>query len=639
MDTWPAGVDTCEVLVVGAGPTGLLLANQLGQRGISCVVVERLLVPPHHSMAIGITPPSLDIFRQLDLDQTLIGRGVPVSRFHVYEDRRLLGSLNFEDIPSRYPFILSLPQSRVIDVLEQSLGRWPQVRLCRGAELAALDEAGDRVIATVQSADGPKRIAGSYLVGCDGHRSRVRDLAAIPCAVQRYRPHFVMADYEDRTDLGPEAHLFLGRRGSVESFPLPGRLRRWIVLAPPEPRGRDEGAVVCRHVMSQTGYDLSRQEALAHSAFTPKWLLCRSFHRGRVVLGGDAAHVMSPIGGQGMNTGFADVELLAVVLQQILRHAAPPQRLFDTYTRLRCRVFRMAAARSARGMWLGTRTGRWASQARSWFIRGILLQPPVKQRLPPYFAMLTIPRPGLPRPPQRALSLDRQLQDPALKQAYNQRLFAEVADRYGFATRALSLGRDGVWKRLLVAALPALDRPVCLDVACGTGDITALLAARYPAARVYGIDLAPAMLARARRRGIPGAVFSRQDMCRLALPPASIDIVTGGYALRNSPSLPAALAETARVLRPGGTAAFLEFSKPAGRMPQVLEYGLLKLWGSLWGYLLHGKPQTYAYIAESLRFYPDRAALHRLTHAAGFDVLHSRVFYFGLVELLVLRKR
>ncbi len=613
------------------------------------MVVEQESGPPMQSMAIGITPPSLDILRQLDLDRPFVEQGVPVSRAYVHEEGRLLGCVTFDNIPSRYRFILSLPQRVTIQLLEKSLARWPCVELRRDAELVGFRQGDGPVLAALRTPSGEVEVAARLLAGCDGHRSTVRALAGIPAAEHRYRTRFAMADYHDGTGMGPEAHLFFGSRGSVESFPMPGKLRRWIVLTPSDHRAEDEIAVICRRVREETGHDLSSQDPLAHSRFTPKWLLCRAFHRGRIVLAGDAAHVMSPIGGQGMNTGFADVEELSNAIARILRGGARPEPLLRAYTQFRRRAFRMAAARAARGMWLGTRTGRLASKARSCLVRGILLRPPIRQRLAPYFAMLTLPRApaarranadaGSARRPSTKISLGHQLQDPQRKRAYNERLFTRVASSYAFVTRALSLGRDAAWKRRLVAALPEVARPACVDLACGTGDITALVAARYPAGEVHGIDLTPAMLTLARQRGTCGVTFSRQDMCQLAFADASIDIVTGGYALRNAPSLADALGEIRRILKPGGTAAFLEFSKPAARVPQRLDLLVLKAWGSLWGFLLHRNAETYAYIAETLRRYPDRAALHRLTHEAGFDVVHAQLFYFGVLELLVLRKR
>ena len=135
-------METCEVLVVGAGPVGLLLANRLGQQGIACVVVDRASGPPSQSMAIGITPPSLDILRGLDLDRPFIQHGVPVNRAYVYEEGRLLGCVSFDDIPSRWPFILSLPQRLTVHLLESSLARWPCVRLRWNTELLGCQEDG-----------------------------------------------------------------------------------------------------------------------------------------------------------------------------------------------------------------------------------------------------------------------------------------------------------------------------------------------------------------------------------------------------------------------------------------------------------------------------------------------------------------
>jgi len=610
----------------------------------------------------------------LDLDQAFVQHGLPVTRGYVHEEGQLLGCVRFENIPSRYPFVLSLPQRKTIQLLEDALECWPKAGLQRGMKLVSCREEEDRVVAAFDSPTDRTEIAANYLVGCDGHHSTVRALAKIPVNTHRYRPRFAMADYLDETGMGPEAHLFFSSQGSVESFPMPGNLRRWIVLTTPDNSAEDDVSTIRRYVYERTGYDLSGQEALWHSPFTPKWMLCRRFYRNRILLVGDAAHVMSPIGGQGMNTGFADGELLSDVLERILRRGERPEAHLRAYTEIRRRAFRTAAARAARGMWLGTRTGRSASKVRAWVIREVLLRPPIKQRLAPYFAMLTIPRPTLgpryvrgrpigevgvlevmnmttipatqskanlapPLRPRKGLSLDEHLRVPELKRAYNERLFTRVAGRYGFVTLGLSLGRDRAWKRRLVRALPKMARPMCVDLACGTGDVTRLLAERYPDGEVHGIDLTPAMLDQARRRGLPGVIFSRQDMGQLSFQDESVHIVTGGYALRNAPNLKVALAEIHRVLKPGGTAAFLDFSKSAAKVPQMLGYLVLKAWGSLWGLLLHGNPEVYAYIAETLRRYPDRITFHRFLQEMGFEVVASNLFYFGMLELVVLRKR
>jgi len=231
------------------------------------------------------------------------------------------------------------------------------------------------------------------------------------------------------------------------------------------------------------------------------------------------------------------------------------------------------------------------------------------------------------------------LRTPAAKREYNELLFAEVAKRYDLVTRALSLGRDQAWKRVLLESLPASLAPVCVDLACGTGDVSFALAQRYPQGTVCGIDLTPEMLqiAQARNR-FPNVTLELGDMHHLPFPSASIDIVTGSYALRNAPSLTVALQEIHRVLRPGGTAAFLDFSKSPNRLLQRLSFTVLYVWGSFWGLVLHRQPAVYAYIAKSLWHFPDRESLRRDLAHVGFTEVFSRKFYFGTLEIITVSK-
>ena len=228
---------------------------------------------------------------------------------------------------------------------------------------------------------------------------------------------------------------------------------------------------------------------------------------------------------------------------------------------------------------------------------------------------------------------------PDRKRLYNERLFSEVAPKYDFITKALSLGRDAAWKRHLVNALPeGIARPRCVDLACGTGDVSLLLAERYPQGTVTGIDLTESMLELAKQRQIPANLsFTQCDMCDTGIESGSIDIVTGSYALRNSPDLDKALTEIRRILKPGGVAAFLDFSKPSMRSLQRAEYWLLKSWGSFWGVALHGNHEVYAYIAESLASFPDRTHLHERVSSCGFTMITARRFFCGILEMLVLR--
>lgn len=229
---------------------------------------------------------------------------------------------------------------------------------------------------------------------------------------------------------------------------------------------------------------------------------------------------------------------------------------------------------------------------------------------------------------------------PESKQSFNRSLFAEVAPKYDFITKALSFGRDAAWKRRLLAGLPDSGSPACIDLACGTGDLSRMLAARYPEGQVTGLDLTPQMLEIAdKHTDAFNVAYVEGSMAALPFDTGSVDIVTGGYALRNAPDLNQTLDEIARVLRPGGCAAFLDFSKPANKAGQAIGHFLLKFWGGLWGLLLHGNPDVYGYIADSLALFPDRPELRDRFSKRGFTLHASRSFFGGLLEVVVFHKR
>ena len=222
---------------------------------------------------------------------------------------------------------------------------------------------------------------------------------------------------------------------------------------------------------------------------------------------------------------------------------------------------------------------------------------------------------------------------------FNRQMFSTIAPRYDFITRALSFGRDTSWKNRLVNDLPDKKNAHCLDIACGTGDITFRLAAKYPAGHIVGLDVTEPMIDYARERNtFSNITFTLQDMCRTNFADASFDIVTGGYALRNAPNLEEALIEIRRVMKPGATAAFLDFSKPPNHFLQKTKGLLLKIWGGFWGILLHRNPQLYTYIAKSLKQYPDRNALKQLITKLGFTNIRSRKHFLGFAETITFQK-
>lgn len=241
--------------------------------------------------------------------------------------------------------------------------------------------------------------------------------------------------------------------------------------------------------------------------------------------------------------------------------------------------------------------------------------------------------------PARFGPLSKHLRDPETKRDLNRRIFRIVAPTYGFLTRVLSLGADPHWKRLLLRRLPELKAPTCVDLACGTGDIIELLSSKYPDGRLIGIDLSEEMLAEAKFRGNAKNIeLYERDMLKTRLSSGCVEIVTGGYSLRNAPDLRASLSEINRIMKPGATGAFLDFSRPGNRISRTLQWGLLWLWCGFWGLVLHGKPAVYGYIPESLARYPDRHSLEIILSEFGFIDVTQRTFLGGFTALTTWRK-
>lgn len=384
-----------DTIIVGGGPVGLLLANLLGKQGLKILVAERRGQPPEGSMAIGITPPSLHILRTLNLDGVFEEHGIPITTARIFETGNFLGDVDFSRIDTDHRYILSLPQCETIAILKENLKEYPSVHLLDGMELIDFSETSNGIRVKLQDTKSSScsEVTAAYLAGCDGHCSKVRRLAGIGFPGSNYRSSFFMADFSDHTDLGHEAHLYFGPKGSVESFPLSGGQRRWIVQTPLRLRPDEVsiGRTVGELVHDRSGFDLSTADLRFESSFRPQRRLARTYVKGSILLCGDAAHVMSPIGGQGMNTGFADAAHLARALTEAFQSPEKARDLFSDYNRVRRHSFRFAASRAARGMWMGTRTGVFFSNLRKWFAKRILFHPAVREKLAPYFAMLTIP--------------------------------------------------------------------------------------------------------------------------------------------------------------------------------------------------------------------------------------------------------
>lgn len=401
-----------EVVIVGAGPTGALLGCLLGAGGINTIILERNHDSGPQSRAIGITPPSLEILDGIGLAQGFVRSGVPVRRAVVHDARRSLGTVAFEAVHRDYGFVLALPQTQTVALLHERVALLQTVRLLRGCEVVQVAQ-NENGVSLVCSNGEPVR--ARFVAAADGAHSTVAQRVGNRRRYKLYRPRFFMADHRDRSSLGDAAHVWFTPQGAVESFPLPAGTRRWIVQLFDE--AVDGDADLEAMVWDRARVFLRREDRIWQSGFQPERSEVERFAMGRLFFAGDAAHTMSPIGGQGMNTGFADAELLARTLIELLSMgtdrvessggvsgaaltpgAAGRARadfrgvrgaLAGRYEYARRIAFRSAARRAAAGMWVGTIRGEFGSLMRSLAIEvSLRFAMPAVAR---HFSMQTIP--------------------------------------------------------------------------------------------------------------------------------------------------------------------------------------------------------------------------------------------------------
>lgn len=334
-----------DVLIVGAGPTGLALAAQLQRFGTRYRIVDVSLDGAHESRALGIQARTLECLDAIGVADVLVARGRTSTRVVMHEGARSIANIQFGDIDgldTRYPFILLLSQADTEQVLTDHLTS-AGATIERGTELVAFTAGDADVECVLRKAGGIEdRVRAKYVVGCDGAHSIVRRATGVAFEGGSYPQTFALGDVEASGPLEPGAvNAFVGTGGMAMFFPL-GRPTTWRVIAISadlaEDRRGDDGAANSELLLADLQALVDRPTEGTVRLRDPAWLTRFHLHHrqvahyrvGRVFLAGDAAHIHSPVGAQGMNTGIQDAWNLGWKLALVTRGAAS-DALLDTY--------------------------------------------------------------------------------------------------------------------------------------------------------------------------------------------------------------------------------------------------------------------------------------------------------------------
>ena len=326
-----------DVLIVGAGPTGLMLANQLARRGVRPLIIDRHSGPAEQTRAMAVHARTLEIYANMGLADEALKHGAQGTGANMWSNGRWSARIPLGDIGrglSPFPFVLMLGQDDNERILGDNLARLG-LSVQWSTELVSMEQRADRADVVLRQPDGTHRqLSASWVAGCDGSHSSVRQICGIGFPGEPYEHTFFVADTEAIGPMKPgELNVYLWRDGFHLFFPMRGK-NRWRVIGilPEKFRAKDDVTFenLVSSIRQEAGTALDFKSCSWFSTYRIHHRAAERFRDRRCFLLGDAAHVHSPMGGQGMNTGLQDAYNLAWKLALVVEGRADPA-LLDTY--------------------------------------------------------------------------------------------------------------------------------------------------------------------------------------------------------------------------------------------------------------------------------------------------------------------
>ncbi|MFI7641632.1 FAD-dependent monooxygenase [Nonomuraea sp. NPDC049400] len=371
-----------DILIAGAGPTGLVLAIELARRGVIPRVVNAESAEHRESRAVSIVARSLEMLDDLGLAQAALDRGVPLHTLNFYQGTTTLAEMDVTAVDSSFPLDLCIPQWQTVALLRERAEHLG-VTVEWGTRLLGQEADEHGVSVELEHGDGRReRYRTGWLIGADGAHSTVRETAGIGRERTDLKRGFILGDVAVDWPLTRDRfHVYFDRSGLVAVFPMIGGY--WRILAstpddrPPRTPGLDDFATC---VTERTPLDPGVRDLQWSSSFVARESLADRLRDGRILLAGDAAHSHSPVGGQGMNTGMQDAYNLGWKLALVVTGRAG-ESLLDSYQTERWPVVKAVVEATSTTTKVATGTTLVARRARRHALRLLGKLNPVQQRL------------------------------------------------------------------------------------------------------------------------------------------------------------------------------------------------------------------------------------------------------------------
>jgi 2-polyprenyl-6-methoxyphenol hydroxylase-like FAD-dependent oxidoreductase len=314
-----------DVMIVGAGPTGLALAAELRRLGLTPILFDRLVEGGNTSRATVVHARTLEVLEPLGISDAMVARGIPLRAGNLREKGGAIkATIPFNELPTKYPFALALPQNMTEEILVTKL-RDLGGSIFRPIEVTSLTQTPHSVTVTYTAAGTlVQDLCARWVVGCDGLHSTVREAAGITFTGGDYEESFVLADVEMDWPLSSHAaantlELYIGDKGITLLAPLPNNI--WRIIATQENPPQYPDVQDCQSILDErTVAGAKVHRVVWSSRFRIHHRVASKLRQGRMLIAGDAAHVHSPAGGQGMNTGVQDAVSLASALVAAIRN-------------------------------------------------------------------------------------------------------------------------------------------------------------------------------------------------------------------------------------------------------------------------------------------------------------------------------